>query len=219
MSHKSNVFNYININSLHFFITFASLMGDMGEQQTDTKLFASLFEQYKEPFIMFANSYIRDAAAAEDIYIDAMMQYWEKRHDLPSDTNIPAYILTSVKNRALNYLRHSHVKTEVEEQLFSHSVRELDFRTSSLDSCDPSELFTNEMQEIIRNTLNELPEQTRLIFFKSRYGNKTNREIAEELGISIKTVEFHISKALKVFRVKLKDYLPLLIGTCFFWPN
>lgn len=183
----------------------------MGERQTETRLFGILFDQYKEPFTLFANSYIRDFSAAEDIYVDAMILYWEKRHELPSDTNIPAYILATIKNRALNHLRHLNVKTEVTEQLFNHNARELNFRISSLESCDPAELFTSEVQEIIQNTLNGLPQQTRHIFFKSRYENKTNREIAEELNISIKTVEFHISKALKIFRVKLKDYLPLFL--------
>ena len=208
MNHKSNAFNQTNIKRQHFFLTFASLMG---EQQTDTKLFSILFEQYKEPFILFANSYIRDRVASEDIYVEAMMQYWEKRHELSSDTNIPAYILTSVKNRALNHLRHLNVRTEAEEQLFSHSARELNFRISSLESCDPSELFTIEMQEIVRKAMDELPEQTRIIFYKSRYENKTNAEIAEELGVNIKTVEYHISKTLKLLRTRLKDYLPLLI--------
>lgn len=160
---------------------------------------------------MFAYSYIRDMATAEDIYIDAIMQYWEKRNEIPADTNIPAYILTCVKNKALNHLRHINIKAEVEEQLFSHSVRELNFRITSLESCDPSELYTIEVKEIIRKTLDELPDQTRSVFFKSRYENKTNREISDELNISIKTVEFHITKALKVFRIKLKDYLPVVL--------
>lgn len=208
MNHKSNAFKHINTKQQHFFITFASLMG---EQLTDTRLFSTLFEQYKEPFILFANSYIRDWTVAEDIYVEAMMQYWEKRHELPSDTNIPAYILTSVKNRSLNLLRHLNVRTEAEEHLFNHNARELNFRISSLESCDPSELFTIEMREIIRRTLNELPEQTRAIFYKSRFENKTNREIAEKLDINVKTVEYHIAKSLKLFRSRLKDYLPLLV--------
>lgn len=208
MSHKSNAFNYTNIIRHHFFITFASLMG---ESRTQMSHFATLFETYKEPFTMFANSYIRDIVVAEDIYVEAMMQYWEKRPLLPADTNIPAYILTTVRNKALNYLRHLDVKTEVEEHLFTHNTRELNFRITSLEACEPTDLFTEEMKQIICRTLAELPEQTRQIFFKSRYENKTNREIAEELGVSIKTVEFHITKALKVFRIKLKDYLPLIL--------
>lgn len=150
-------------------------------------------------------------AVAEDIYMEAIIQYWEKRYDLSPDTNIPAYILTSVKNKALNHLRHQSIRIDAEDQLYDHRQRELNFRISSLESCDPSELFTNEVKKIIQDTLNELPEQTRTIFFESRFENKTNREIAAELGISIKTVEFHISKALKLFRLRLKDYLPVFL--------
>lgn len=183
----------------------------MGERLMESSLFSALFAQYKESFILFANSYVKDMAAAEDIYMEAIIQYWEKRNDLSPDTNIPGYILTSVKNKALNHLRHLNVRTDAEDQLYNHRQRELNFRISSLESCDPSELFTREVKQIIRDTLNELPEQTRKIFFESRFENKTNREIAAELGISIKTVEFHISKALKLFRNRLKDYLPALL--------
>jgi len=183
----------------------------MGEQRTESSLFSTLFDQFKEPFILFANSYVRDMAAAEDIYMEAIIQYWEKRKELPADTNIPGYLLTSVKNKALNHLRHLTIRTDAEDQLYDHRQRELNFRISSLESCDPSDLFTIEVEEIIRKTLDELPEQTRTIFFKSRYENMTNREIAAELDLSIKTIEFHISKALKLFRSRLKDYLPLLM--------
>lgn len=183
----------------------------MGEQQTESSLFSMLFDQFKEPFILFANSYVRDMAAAEDIYMEAIIQYWKKRKELPADTNIPGYILATVKNKSLNHLRHQSIRTDVEDQLYDHQQRELNFRISSLESCDPSDLFTVEVKEIIRKTLNELPEQTRAIIFKSRYESKTNREIAAELEVSIKTVEFHISKALKLFRSRLKDYLPALL--------
>ena len=193
-----------------FFVVDVFLIMKEQRANAEVKQFEKLFEQYKEPFMSFANSYVRDPIVAEDIYVESMMQYWEKRTELPTDINVPAYILTSVKNRALNYLRHLGVRTEAEAQLYEHQTRELNFRISSLESCDPSELFTTEVRDIIRNTLKELPEQTRLIFVKSRFENKTNREIAEELDTHIKTIEYHIAKALKLFRVRLKDYLPLL---------
>lgn len=150
-------------------------------------------------------------ATAEDIYMEAIIQYWEKRKELPADTNIPGYILTSIKNKSLNHLRHQTIRTDAEDQLYEHRKRELNFRISSLESCDPSDLFTIEVKEIIHNTLFELPEQTRMIFYKSRYENKTNKDIASELNVSIKTIEFHISKALKLFRKRLKDYLPTFL--------
>lgn len=130
--------------------------------------FSLLFKKYKEPFISFANSYLHDRVAAEDIYTDAMVQYWEKRDELSSDVNVPAYILTIVKNMALNHLRHLHVRDQVEDEIANHRMRELNFRISSLESCEPLELFAWEIREIIRNTLDELPEQTHIIFHKSR---------------------------------------------------
>lgn len=189
----------------------------MEEQQTEYSLFSTLFNQLKEPFILFANSYVKDMATAEDIYMEAIIQYWEKRNILPVDTNIPGYILTSIKNKSLNYLRNMSIRVDANDKLYDHHLRELNFRISSLESCDPSDLFASEVKDIIRKTLNELPEQTRIIFFKSRYNNMTNREIATELGLSIKTVESHISKALKLFRHKLKDYLPLLLFFNIYW--
>lgn len=66
-------------------------------------------------------------AAAEDIYMEAIIQYWEKRKELPADTNIPGYILTTVKNKSLNHLRHQTIRTDVEDQLYDHRQRELNF--------------------------------------------------------------------------------------------
>ncbi|WP_373719840.1 sigma factor-like helix-turn-helix DNA-binding protein, partial [Bacteroides heparinolyticus] len=78
-----------------------------------------------------------------------------------------------------------------------------------LEACNPSDIFSEEVMNIIQNTLQSLPQQTSRIFSLSRFENKTNREIAAELNVSIKDVEYHISKSLKVLRKALKDYLPL----------
>lgn len=180
------------------------------EESEVEKNFTLIFKRYREPFTLFINSYIRDIDMAEDIYVDAMMQYWEKRNDLAPDTNIPAYILTSVKHKALNYLRHLNIKDKAMTELLDYKTRELNFRISSLEMCDPMEIFSDEIQNIVREVLSKLPEQTRVIFCKSRFENRTNRDIADELGISMKTVEYHITKSLKVFRFYLKDYLLLL---------
>lgn len=182
----------------------------MIRKSSDTGYLSSLFEQYREPFISFAYSYVKDRATAEDLYMEAFMAYWEKRKKLPENTNIPAYILTSIKNRALNVLRNQQSQSIIQTDILEHRERELNFRITTLEACDPGELFSDEIKQIISKTMQELPEQTRRIFLESRKNAKTNKEVAEELGISIKTVEFHISKALKVFRIRLKDYLPFL---------
>lgn len=183
----------------------------MKENKSELDLFSAVFEQYKKPYTLFAYSYVRDMDEAEDIYMEVMTHFWECRKELSENIHLPSYILTSVKNRALNSLRQQQVRTDANEHLSHHGVRERDFRISSLEACDPSELFSDEIQRIVEDTLQSLPEQTRLIFFMSRYENKANKEIAETLGVNIKTVEYHITRALKAFRKHLKDYLPFYL--------
>ena len=75
------------------------------ENTTDLKAFNQLFTDYQGRFIRFANTYVRDVAVAEDFTIEALMYYWENRHSLEEDSNVPAYILTIIKNKCLNYLQ------------------------------------------------------------------------------------------------------------------
>ena len=172
--------------------------------------FTYIFELYRKQFVQFAYSYIRDMDDAEDIYMDVILHFWENRKDLTPDIHLPSYLLKAVKNRALNYLRQQQTRHGIHERIFDHKTRELNFRISTLEDCEPVELFSDEIKRIINETILSMPEQTRKIFYMSRYGNKTNKEIAEKLNINIKTVEYHIHKSLKALRISLKDYLPLL---------
>jgi len=187
----------------------------MIEKHIELDRFSSLFEQFKKSYTLFAYSYVRDMKDAEDIYMDVMMRVWENRMELPVDIHFPSYILMAIKNRALNFLRKQTTVLNTKEDITGDQLRELNFRITSLEACDPSELFTDEIEQIVKDTLDNMAEYTRFIFFMSRYENKTNREISQELGINIKTVEYHISKALKVLRENLKDYLPFFILTLF----
>jgi RNA polymerase sigma-70 factor (ECF subfamily) len=171
--------------------------------------FSSVFERYKKPYVLFAYSYIRDMDEAEDIYMDVMLHFWENLDRLPEDLHLPSYLLTAVKNRALNSLRRRQVRSDIHSSLLEHEQRELNFRISTLEACEPSQLFADEIKRIISDTLSRMPERTKLIFFMSRYENNTNKEIAQKLSLDIKTVEYHIGKALKALRINLKDYLPL----------
>ena len=77
------------------------------EYSTDLKAFNQLFADYQGRFIRFANMYVRDMAVAEDFTIEALMQYWENRNTLKADSNVPAYILTIIKNKCINYLQQT----------------------------------------------------------------------------------------------------------------
>lgn len=173
----------------------------------DLKNFSAFFQENQHRFLSFTYSYIRNKNNAEDILMEAVASLWENREKFEENSNIPALLLTIIKNKALNYLAHEQVRIRAEEEVNLHSQRELNLRISTLEICDPNIIFKSEIQKIVRKSLQQLPEQSRKIFIMSRFNNTPNKQIAELLGISIKTVEFHITKTLKVLRTDLKDYL------------
>lgn len=172
--------------------------------------YTALFEQYRVRFIRFATSYIGDAAIAEDIVMDAFMALWQKRDQLPED-EAPAYTLTAVKNRCLNYLRNQRTHHDVEDRLAVHAQRMQELRASSLEACDPHELLGREMQEIIQKAVNQLPPKTREIFIRSRYKEESYREISMAMDCSVKSVEYELSKSLKHMRKALAEYMPMIL--------
>ncbi|WP_278579868.1 RNA polymerase sigma-70 factor [Bacteroides intestinalis] len=170
--------------------------------------FNEIYTSYYKKSFFFAKSYVHDDLAAEDIASESLIKLWEKLKTEKIDY-IEPLLLTILKNKALDYLKHEEVKRTAFESMADWHQQELSIRISTLESCDPNEIFSDEVESIIRETLKLLPEQTRQIFLLSRFENKSNKEIAEQMGISIKGVEYHISKALKALRITLKDYLPL----------
>ncbi len=173
-----------------------------------------LYKDYQTPFVNFANSYVRDWIVAEDITEEAIIYYWENKSNLSEVSNVPAYILATIKNKSLNYLRHLQKHEEFSEHIREYNEWELNTRIASLEACEPYELLCKEIQEIVRQTLDKLPERTREIFILSRYKNKSYKEIAELTGITTKGVDFHIGVALKALQSNLKDYFPFYL--CFF---
>lgn len=172
------------------------------------KSFNEVYSYFYKKSYVFAKSYVHDDMAAEDIASEALIKLWEKIRDSKIDYLEPL-LLTILKNKSLDYLKHQ----EVERRAFQHMAdwrdSDLSIRITSLEACNPDELFSGEVERIVNETLMQLPQQTRKIFYLSRWENKSNAEIAVEMGLSIKSVEYHISKALKVLRISLKDYLPL----------
>jgi RNA polymerase sigma-70 factor (ECF subfamily) len=173
----------------------------------DLEAFNRLFIEYKERFVRFAYTYIRDRTVAEDFTTEAFLYYWENRHSLTPGSNVPAYILTIIKHKCLNYLEHTRVRDAAAEDIHDHVEWNLRMSISTLEACEPAELFQADAQRIVDNTLSALPARTRHIFILSRYHNKSHKEIAAICRISLKAVESHICKALKALRLSLKDYI------------
>lgn len=177
----------------------------------DVQTFNRIYSDYYDRLVRFANTYVRDYSASEDIATEAFVAYWENINRLPADTNVPAYLLTAIKNKCLNYLSRSEIRMRIISHMKENAEWELGMRISSLELCDPEKLFATEIENIVEKTLAGLSEKTIEIFRLSRYNEKSHKEIAAELNISTKGVEFHISKALAKLRESLKDYILYLL--------
>lgn len=175
------------------------------------KIFNEIYSTYYRKCFLFAKSYVHSIEVADDIASEAMMRLWENFDTVDEIVNIQAFLLTVVKNLSLNHLKREQLKMQAHDSIHDATQREIEFRISTLESCDPDILFSTEVRAIFEQTLASFPEQTRKVFEMSRIEDKSNKEIAATLGISVKGVDYHISKALKALRITLKDYLPALM--------
>ena len=181
----------------------------MIENKQNILKFRDLYQTYRDRFLRLAISFVNDESIAEDFVTDSFVSYWENRHKLPENTNVPAYILVSLKNKCLTHLTRLRKEQEILSEIKSQREWELDFQITSLNACDPQEIFSEEVQQLVNRAIESLPDKTKEVFWLSRMEYLTNREISQRLGVTTKAVEFHITKALKVMRRELKDYLPV----------
>lgn len=152
---------------------------------------------YSKYYNMLCNQVYRilkDSVTAEDIVQDVFFGMWRKRDDLVINTSLEAYLKRSCRNRTLNYIRNNHIKWEDEGLLNDQSDNSF-----TTDQYIEAEDLNLKIQEII----SELPEKCGIVFSLSRFEEMSYADIAIELNISVKTVEHHISKALRILREKI----------------
>ncbi|WP_455628457.1 RNA polymerase sigma-70 factor [Parabacteroides chinchillae] len=176
----------------------------------DNKDFDSIYNRNYRRSFLFSKSYVHDDMAAEDIVAESLVKYWKLISSGETDIS-DALLLTILKNKSLDYLRHQAIQHNVIENMTDIMNREINLRISTLEACDPSEIFSKEIRKIVKETLLTLPEQTQHVFRLSRFENKSVKEIAEITGLTVKGVEYHITKSLKIMKSNLKDYMPLLM--------
>ncbi len=155
----------------------------------------------------FAKNYISANEDVENIVQDVFLVLWEHKDELELSCSLTTYLFTLVKNRCMNFLRHKLI----EEEYNTLVKEELGFKLYALESLAYTYHSETELQEMIRKALDTLPDRCREVFVKSRVEGLKYKEISEELGISVHTVENHIATALRKLRIELKDYLPLFL--------
>ncbi|MDR1556980.1 MAG: RNA polymerase sigma-70 factor [Tannerellaceae bacterium] len=171
--------------------------------------FKKFYTTYYNKCFLFAKSYVHDDWIAEDIASESLIKLWEIGQ-LKEIEHPGSLLFTILKNKALDHLNRESIRQNVILNLSEDGKRELEIRISTLKACDPEKIFADDIRQIIASTLSGLPRQTREIFFMHRFQNLSKKEISEAWGISIKGVNYHLSKTLKHLRANLADYFPIL---------
>jgi RNA polymerase sigma-70 factor (ECF subfamily) len=165
----------------------------------DKNAFEVLFKKYYAELVRFAFHITNSFQASEDIVQDVFVNVWEFRSNLKAEKSIKIYLYRSVKNRALNFLKHKK---------FENFAEGLDDFESDMPEFDPElNLYHAELEKMVNWGIEQLPEKCRLIFRLHRQNGLTYQEIAQILDISVKTVEIQIGRALKTLRKLLTPYL------------
>ncbi len=173
----------------------------------DQIAFELLFHYYYPGLVLYATQFIPDRDEAEEIVQDLFVTLWQKHPHLLTSDSLKSYFFISVKNKSLNYLKHKKIEEDYINRLNNLAENHLVY--------NPDIYLETDLKEKINHAVNILPTRCREIFIMSRFRGMKNEKIAEELQLSKRTVETHISQALRILRNELKDYagLLLLFGT------
>jgi RNA polymerase sigma-70 factor (ECF subfamily) len=165
--------------------------------------FELLFRSHYSTLCSYANNFLKDTDASEEIVQEMMFKLWINRESVIFDSSPRSYLFRSVRNSCLNLLKHMNVR---EEYRASREAQVQDWQRSQED-----EMIVTELEQKIRDAVDKLPVERRKVFVMSRYDGLTYAEIAVRLNISVKTVENQMSSALRTLRKELADYLPWLV--------
>ncbi|GHB62303.1 RNA polymerase sigma-70 factor [Persicitalea jodogahamensis] len=171
-------------------------------RQGQESAFEQMFRTYYEPLCRYANTLLKDSDEAEEVTQGLFLTIWEKRSDLEITLSLKAYLYRAVHNHCLNRIKHYGVRE-------THRAYSLHFQTDSHDSVTEA-IYGSELEKRIERAVSKLPEQCQVVFRMSRFEELKYQEIADQLGLSIKTIENQIGKALKIMRKELADYLPVV---------
>lgn len=182
----------------------------LAEEQSWLRMMASddqramelIFNRYYKYLVVTAYNYLKDDNLAKDLVQDVLFKFWEKRSSLSIDTSLKAFLRRSVVNKSIDELRKKRIKWEEEVTDANAPIA-----TDNIDR----QLETSELEKVIHKAIDSLPEKCKLVFSLSRFENMSHGEISEALGISKKTIENQITKALKVLRSAVDIYKGVVV--------
>jgi RNA polymerase sigma-70 factor (ECF subfamily) len=175
--------------------------------------FENIYISYYPGMIRFALRYVGCKEEAENIVHDAFAEIWQARKgEFYKMNHLLAFLFTSIKNKSIDYLRHQIVVRDTEDIIKEAFRLDMQMKFDTLESFNQDLFFTGEsVENIIDKAINSLPEKCRQIFIMNKLEGKKQQEIAQELNISINTIESQMAIAYKKLKESLKDYLPILV--------
>jgi len=175
----------------------------------DESAFKELFHSFFAPLCFYAFRYIPNKETCEDIVQDTFFKIWKNRKNIDITSSGRNFLITSVRNSCIDYIRKKELEESYRHHQKLYNITEGDFS---------NELYSVvELKELIDKAMEKLPVTIREVFELNRFEGLTYSEIALKYNISVKSVEAYMSKALKILRLQLKDYLTPSLVYLFFY--
>ena len=167
-----------------------------GLRNDDHDSFKSLFELYSRPLLQFSLSYLKSKVAAEDVVQEVFTKVWNRRKELKTDTSFKSYLFTI----ALNSIKKQFNKVSKLNEAKHDILYDFSHNKSEFDDKDDYQSLLNKLEELIEC----MPEKRKQVFIQKKLEGKSLNEISIELNISVKTVEYHITEAMKFLKSEFK---------------
>lgn len=164
----------------------------------DEQAFDAAFKHYYKGLSLFASHYVPDNEC-EEVVQEVMLWLWENRHLLETEASVKPLLFAIVKNKCLNRISHQQVRKQVHERLYAYFENRFE---------DPDFYLQEELMALLDKALDKLPHDYRIAFEMNRFEKMTYQDIAQQLGVTSKTIAYRISQALKILRDELREYMP-----------
>ena len=172
-------------------------------REGDKNAFSIIFSAYYKDLVLFSASFTKDIDNSEEIVQNIFVDLWENREKIYISSSLKSFLLKTVQNKCIDWLRHSRV-----QQNYSGKVLE----NAELLSYDTDNyILRSELEQNLEMALNKLPDVIASAFRMNRYDGLKYTEIAKKQNVSVRTIEVRIGKALNLLRKLLKDFLITLL--------
>jgi RNA polymerase sigma-70 factor (ECF subfamily) len=170
-------------------------------RQGDKAAFSDIFSCYYKDLVLFASTFTKDRDLAEEIVQDVFLKLWETRQNLIITSSLKSFLLRSVQNKCIDWIRHLDIRLKHRESILD--------KPELLENDTENYLLYSELYTSLENALEQMPEEVSQAFQMNRFEGLTYQDIAEKYGVSVRTVEVRIGKALHLLKELLKDFILL----------